>query len=81
MRNNSKVVSVFLAIVILATCLFSMTSVAESEFEDVVVWDGTADSTLEGMGTEVSPYLISNAGELRYAVTQTGGKYYKLTRW
>ena len=37
MRNNSKVVSVFLAIVILATCLFSMTSVAESEFEDVVV--------------------------------------------
>ena len=79
MRNNSKVVSVFLAIVILATCLFSMISVAESEFEDVVVWDGTADSTLEGMGTEVSPYLISNAGELRYAVTQTGGKYYKLT--
>ena len=44
------------------------------------VWSGFAVNTLEGDGTESSPYLISDGEGLAYAIINGGkGKYYKLT--
>lgn len=44
------------------------------------VWDGTLANQLSGEGVENDPFLISNASELAYAITQPSqNKYYKLT--
>lgn len=44
------------------------------------IWNGSVAETLEGEGTEASPYLISNGAELACAILGGGnGAYYKLT--
>ena len=49
--------------------------------EEIVIWDGTVSESLEGEGTEDSPYLIKNGNDLAYAISSGGGndKHYKLT--
>lgn len=48
---------------------------------EIAIWDGTISESLDGNGTEESPYLIKNGGDLAYAIISGGGndKHYKLT--
>ncbi len=73
-----KFLALFLSITLILSCLAAYPVSAETEA--VTAWDGTADSELEGSGDEKDPYLITNAGELYYAVTTTKGYYFKLTQ-
>jgi len=75
--KSNKIIAVLLSIALLFSCLVAFPTFAETE--SVTAWDGTADSELEGSGDEKDPYLITNAGELYYAVT-TKGYYFKLTQ-
>ena len=44
------------------------------------VWDGQVATSVQGEGSEVSPFLVTNGAELAYAITNgTAGQYYKLT--
>lgn len=48
--------------------------------EELPVWDGSVSASLEGDGTETSPFIINNGADLAYAITGGGNdKYYKLT--
>jgi len=76
--KSKKLIAVFLSIALLFSCLVAFPAFAETE--SVTAWDGTADSELEGSGSDIDPFLISNAGELYYAVTTTKGYYFKLTQ-
>lgn len=42
-------------------------------------WNGLGISTFEGEGTEVSPYLVTNAGQLAYVAYSGVGGHYKMT--
>ena len=76
--KSNKLIAVLLSIALLFSCLVAFPAFAETE--SVTAWDGTADSELEGSGDEKDPYLITNAGELYYAVTTNKGYYFKLTQ-
>ncbi len=79
MQNHSKkLIALLISFAILLSCLVLSAS-AETEETAEISWDGTADSELAGGGTENDPYLITNAGELYYAVTTTKGYHFKLT--
>ena len=43
-------------------------------------WDGSVSSSLTGSGTEASPYLIRNGGDLEYFLTHSisANKYLKV---
>ncbi len=78
---SKKLVSVILAVAILASCLVAgFTSVAAGD------WDGTAATAFAGgSGTSADPYLISTPGQLMLAASSTGlngdggQNYYKMT--
>ncbi len=74
--KSKKLIAMLLSIALIFSCLVAFPALAETE--TVTVWDGTADKELEGSGDEKDPYLITNAGELYYAVTTTRGYYFKL---
>ncbi len=78
MQNYSKkLIALLLSITLLLSSLV-LTASAESEETAVTPWDGTADSSLEGSGDDTDPYLITNAGELYYAVTTNKSDHFKL---
>lgn len=55
-------------------------AIVGEEFTPGQVWTGETNSSFQGRGTKKSPYLISTAEQLAYAVSSGGnGKYYKLT--
>ena len=74
--KSNKLIAMLLSIALIFSCLVAFPALAETE--TVTVWGGTADKELEGSGDEKDPYLITNAGELYYAVTTTRGYYFKL---
>jgi len=65
---------------VLTACVGKQDIVVSNE-EDIVVWNGVVSESLLGEGTEESPYLINNGGDLAYAITSGGGndKFYKIT--
>ena len=79
-RRSNKIMAVLLSIALIFSCLvaYSVSAEDKTETESVTVWDGTADSELEGSGSDIDPFLITNAGELYYAVTTTKGYHFRL---
>ena len=77
-KRLSKHICIFLALVLILSCAFVQISSAAAENK---IWDGsTAGGEILGGGTEENPFLISNAEQLAWVVSNGGnGRYYKLT--
>ncbi len=67
-----------MALVLILSCAFVQISSVAAENK---IWDGsTAGGEILGGGTEENPFLISNAEQLAWVVSNGGnGRYYKLT--
>ena len=63
------------------TAFIGKQDVVVTDDKDIVAWNGVVSDSLSGEGTEESPYLINNGGDLAYAITSGGGndKFYKIT--
>ena len=79
-KNFARVLSCAIALV-MAISMFGIVAVFAGD--DTPVYDGTSISeSLQGEGTEASPYLIQNGADLKYFeqnAAATTGKFYKLT--
>ncbi|MBR4761546.1 MAG: hypothetical protein IK086_02785, partial [Clostridia bacterium] len=81
MTNKNRVLSVLIALTVLATSLFY----GINTFVAADVWDGSVSASLEGEGTAEAPYLIKTGADLAYFAAQVNGgsdysgKYIKLT--
>ncbi len=77
-KRLSKHICIFLALVLILSCAFVQISSVAAENK---IWDGsTAGGEILGGGTEENPFLISNAEQLAWVVSNGGnGRYYKLT--
>ena len=79
-KNFTRILACVIALV---TALSVFSAVAVFASDDTPVYDGTSISeSLQGEGTEASPYLIQNGADLKYFeqnAAATTGKYYKLT--
>ncbi len=78
---NIKKIVLFATSLILAVCvLFTQFYGIPSFASGSEVWDGSVSASLEGEGTENSPYLINNGSDFACAMQSGGnGKVYKLT--
>ncbi len=74
----SKHISIILAAVIMLVCAFVPMSSVVAENN---IWDGgTAGGAIQGGGSKDNPYLITNAEQLAWVISNGGnGRYYKLT--
>ena len=79
-KNFTRILACVIALV---TAISVFSAVAVFASDDTPVYDGTSVSeSLQGEGTEASPYLIANGADLKYFeqnAAATTGKYYKLT--
>lgn len=76
MKRFSKHLSVILALAVVLSCLFLQTVSAAPS-----VWDGSVyGGAIAGGGSEEDPYLITNAEQLAWIISNGGnGHYYRLT--
>ena len=89
LRNLSKkTIAVIIAVMVVLSSIVSAMMVVSANTIDV--WDGTAATSFAGgTGTENDPYIIENAKQLYYLVSEVSkignidfskGKYFKITK-